>query len=73
MTKTHKWELVIAENKFEGECEYSNAGLVSFNETSEDLMSDEIKEAVRKILSFLGPLPTTYTDLTKFELVIDNV
>ena len=70
MNATHTWELQIADTTFEGECEYTNAGLLQFSETGETQMSGRLKEALRQILDILGPLPEEYTDLKSFELKI---
>lgn len=68
MPYTHEFKLEIGEHTFKGDCEYSDAGLVSFKETGGDLMSKDILEAVRLILSALGPLPESYTDFTLFKV-----
>lgn len=68
MAYTHEFKLQIGENTFKGDCEYSNAGLVSFKETSNNLMSQKVLDAVRLILDTLGPLPDSYTDFTLFKV-----
>ena len=65
---THTWELQIADTTFEGECEYTNAGLLSFNETNGTQMSGRVKEALKRVLDILGPLPEEYSDLKKLEI-----
>lgn len=67
-TATHKYKLKIGEHTFKGECEYSNAGLVAFEETSTEKMSERHYKAVRSILDLLGPLPDEYSDLVLFKV-----
>ena len=68
MSNTHKYKLEIGDYVFKGECEYTNAGLLSLEETSDEKMSQKVFDIVRQILELLGPLPEKYNDITLFKV-----
>ena len=68
MASTHTFELKVGNYTFEGECEYTDAGLLSWKETGENNMPENVEKSVQVILELLGPLPEKYTDLKSFEL-----
>ena len=72
MAYTHNYELKVNGYTFEGEVEVSNAGIVAYTEPSDPAMPQKTRDCVKKILDILGSLPTTYTNLEKFELVIKS-
>jgi hypothetical protein len=70
---THEFKLKVGEYTFKGECEYTDAGLIAWKETGEDLMPDNVASAVRTILELLAPLPEKYTDFELFKVSLIEV
>lgn len=67
---THEYKLEIGDTTFKGDLEVTNAGLVAIKETSNDLMSERIRDTINSVLSKLCVLPASYNELKSFKLSI---
>jgi hypothetical protein len=70
MAYTHDYKLEIGDTTFKGDIEINNAGVVGYNETSNDKMSARITGAVKIVLEELSKLPENYSDLKTFKVSI---
>ena len=70
MAYTHKYKFEVGDYTFKGDIEYSNAGLVAYEEDSNPAMPKKVADALKQVLSILGVLPETYSDLKLFKIDI---